>query len=488
MTQKTTLEGNLNTQGKGQKAEGVQSIDSSHASFYFLAQQDITTGPTLRVDKFVIEQYLGSGGFGMVFRARDTLLQRTVALKVPHARVLEHAGQRDRFLREGQAAAQLSHPHLLPVFEAGDDRGLLYLAMTYCPGPTLLQWLQKHTGPLSQQLAVQLIHSLATALSHAHERGVIHLDLKPANILLMPCGEDAAAWAHEFPYIPCISDFGLAKVVEESWFLSGSSVIIGTPRYMAWEQAMGKSDQMGPHTDVYALGVMLYELLTSQIPYSGVSALGVLEMMQNEHPIPPRRHNPNITRDVETICLKCLARNPLQRYATAQELADDLQSAIDGKAIQARRAKWWESVARWCRRPERMRDAGVYAIVLNAIIILWVLMGFAQSPKNPELISALPSAIMILFATHLPMIGIGIFTIRRARWAIWSGLLIAIPLFLMVFINFLGYGNLFEVFWKDNLVRTNMFFLISLLFGIQLVTYGIAAWSSWYSRIDASSS
>ena len=452
----------------------------SVTSFSILAQQSLRqpSGNTpLTIGKFVLEQYLGAGGFGTVFLARDTLLQRYVAVKIPHARVLEHASLRERFLREGQAAAQLNHPHLLQVFEAGEDRGLLYLAMAYCPGPTLFHWLQEHPGPLSPRLAVQLVQSFATALTHAHEKGIIHRDLKPANILLMPCGKGDAAWSEEFPFIPCITDFGLAKVIEETWLYSGSSVVIGTPRYMAWEQALGKSNLIGPPTDVYALGVLLYELVTRHLPFQALTALSMLEMLFDERPILPRQHNASVPRDVETICLKCLERNPAQRYASTQELANELQRTLEGKAIRARRVRSWENLARWCQRPERMRDAGLYAIILNAIIILWVLMGFGQSPSNPELVSALPSAILILFATHLPMIGIGYFTMRRIRWAVWAGLAIAIPLFAMVFINFLGFGNLFEVFWKDTLVRTNMFFLISLLFCIQLLAYITAAWA-----------
>jgi WD40 repeat protein/tetratricopeptide (TPR) repeat protein len=304
-----------------------------------------------RVGRFEVRRELGRGAFGCVFLAYDPELRREVALKVPHAEVLPQPEMRQRFQREARAAAGLDHPNIVPVYEAGEAGPVCYMASAYCPGVTLAAWLRQRTEPVPAEVAARLLVPLAEAVAHAHSRGVLHRDLKPANILL-----DAAEQPH-------VTDFGLAKLsAEEALSLTQSGAIVGTPAYMAPEQAGDKSKEIGPHTDVYALGVILYELLTSRPPFQADDVLEMLVQVRVQEPVPPRRLRPRLPRDLETICLKCLQKEPHRRYATGTDLADDLRRFLDKRPIRARPVGALEHAVKWARR--RPAVAGLIAAVL----------------------------------------------------------------------------------------------------------------------------
>src|SRR5262249_25341052 len=246
----------------------------------------------------------------------------------------------ERFQREARAAAGLDHPHIVPVYEAGAVGPVCYIASAYCPGPTLAQWLKRRDQPVPVREAAELVATLAEAVQHAHGRGVGHRDLKPGNVLL--AADDT----------PRVTDFGLAKVfgAEGEASQTQSGAVVGTPSYMAPEQAGGQRKAVGPAADVYALGAVLYELLTGRPPFVAETTLDTLLLVRTEEPVPPGRLRPKLPRDLETVCLKCLQKEPGQRYTSAAALADDLRRWANGEPIRARPVSTWGRAWRWARR------------------------------------------------------------------------------------------------------------------------------------------
>src|SRR5262245_94450 len=271
--------------------------------------------------RFEIVRELGRGGGGIVFLARDPTLNRHVALKIPRAELLLTSESRRRFVRESETAARLSHPNIVPVYEAGQASGICYLVSAYCQGPNLAGWLRDRERPVSSRQAALIVAALADGVAHMHSRGVLHRDIKPSNILLENCAQETAS--NELAFVPRLTDFGLAKM---DAFDPGASdatragSVLGTPAYMAPEQAEGRVDLLGPATDVFALGVLLYELLTGAPPFRGGNDVETLQQVATTEARPPRQLRREVPRDLETICLKCLAKAPARRYATAAAL------------------------------------------------------------------------------------------------------------------------------------------------------------------------
>jgi serine/threonine-protein kinase len=279
---------------------------------------------------------IGRGGMAVVYRARQKGLGRLVALKLFRADLPNREGDLQRFRHEAEVVAQLDHPRIVPVYEVGEQRGHLFFTMKLLEGGGL----DDHLADFAEapREAARLVAAVARAVHHAHQRGILHRDLKPSNILLgagPPCE-------------PHVSDFGLAKRVGIDLGLTHSGAVLGTPSYMAPEQALGQ--QVTTATDVYGLGAVLYALLTGRAPFQAGSVLQTLERVKERAPEPPRRHNPKVARDLETICLKCLRKEPHRRYASAAALADDLEHFLDGRAIQARPVGPIERATRWAGR------------------------------------------------------------------------------------------------------------------------------------------
>jgi WD40 repeat protein/serine/threonine protein kinase len=309
---------------------------------------------------------LGRGGMGMVYKALQQRLNRAVALKQLACR-----RERDmaRARREAESLARLQHPNIVQIFEVMEHEGRVYLALELVEGGPLSVRLDGKPQPA--EASARLVGTLARAIHYAHLRGIVHRDLKPSNVLLAKSEAHAdfssAAWSGFFPKL---TDFGIAKQLDLAEADTREGDVIGTPGYMAPEQAIGEAGQAGPATDVYSLGVLLYELLTGRMPLLGIHFLDTLQRVRNEEPIPPRRLQPRVPRDLNTICLKCLRKEPRQRYTSAQELADDLQRFLDHKPIQARPATIWERGRKWIRR-----HPGISA--LTALLVLTFLLGFS---------------------------------------------------------------------------------------------------------------
>ncbi|HEY7425383.1 MAG TPA: serine/threonine-protein kinase [Gemmataceae bacterium] len=280
----------------------------------------------IRLGRFELRHELGHGGFGIVFLAWDSWLRREVALKVPRLEAFLIPELRRRFLHEARAAAGLNHPSIVPVYEAGEASGVCYIATAYCPGGNLAQWLSARTAPVSPRQAAALIFALAEAVQHVHERKIWHRDIKPSNILLQPLPSPPA---DDLPFTPQLTDFGLAKLLKAKTHHTKSGIVLGTPTYMAPEQAAGRLREIGPHTDVYSLGAVLYELLAGQPPFRGANSFDVLRQVSEDKPAPPHRFRSDLPLGLERVCLKCLEKEPRARYARAGELAADLRRSLD---------------------------------------------------------------------------------------------------------------------------------------------------------------
>jgi WD40 repeat protein len=309
------------------------------------------------VQGYEILGVLGRGAMGVVYKARQIGLNRLTALKMilsgAHAGDVEVA----RFRDEGEAVARLQHPYIVQIYEVGERNGLPFFSLEFVDGGSLQSKLDG--APMGARAAADMTVKLASAMHYAHQRGIVHRDLKPANILMTADG------------LPKISDFGLAKKLENEAGHTTTGSIMGTPSYMAPEQAAGKTNEIGPPADIYALGAILYEMLVGRPPFRGTTVLDTLQLVQHAEPVPPSRLQPRIPRDLETICLKCLRKEPPKRFESAQELADDLGRFLANQPIKARRVPLWEHGYKWAtRHPGVATMLGVLAAVLVGGFIL----------------------------------------------------------------------------------------------------------------------
>jgi serine/threonine protein kinase len=363
------------------------------------------------VGPYRIVERRGAGGMGVVYKALDTELGRLVALKFLRPERAANPAYLERFRREARAASALSHPHLCTLHAIGEHDGAPYLVMEWVEGGSLAERLDG--TPLPARAAAGLLRLLARAVAHAHGRGVVHRDLKPANVLLAAGGlTDAKPQAaiiaklQTAEWIPKIADFGLAKQLDVDQGQTQTGTILGTPNYMAPEQAAGRPDDIGPATDLWALGAILYELLTGRPPFAGSTLLETLDQVREHDPVPPGRLNPRVPRDLEVICLKCLNKLPADRYGGAELLADDLEAFLAGEPIRARSLTPLEAVVRAVRHHNldgRTATVGTSLLVLGPLCLLAHLAAYGlwhDSPRFPEVITLVTLATL----TFLPLL------------------------------------------------------------------------------------
>jgi WD40 repeat protein/serine/threonine protein kinase len=349
-----TLDGTAQFDGQ---IPSVASTGADHATKSFA--QDSSTPASTRgrstanaIGKYEILSEIARGGMGVVYKARHSKLGRLAAVKLIKSAELADDEQIQRFHAEAAAASQLDHPHIVPVFEAGEHGGLHYMAMAFVDGPSL--WNRVKDAPLEPLEAARLMEQVTRAIQYAHDKGIVHRDLKPHNILIAADGT------------PKVTDFGLAKLLDRDSGMTGTGTALGTPSYMPPEQAAGRNEQVGRLSDVYSLGATLYALITGRPPFQAATPIGTLKQVLDQDAVSPRVINSSVPRDLETICLKALQKDPAKRYASAKELADDLGRFARNEPIRARQISQAERFWRWCQRNRSLATAlgGVAAALI----------------------------------------------------------------------------------------------------------------------------
>lgn len=385
-----------------------------------LDRESTETRPIRQFGEYELLQEIARGGMGVVYLARQRGLKRLVALKMILSGTLASNEAVERFKNEAEAAAQLDHPNIVPIYEVGERDGQHFFSMGYVEGPSLANLLRE--GPFEPRKAAELMISIAEAVEYAHSKGVIHRDLKPANVLLDKQG------------LPRVTDFGLAKRTDDEKGLTASGQIMGTPSYMPPEQAAGETANISASSDIYSLGAILYELLVGRPPFQAAKVIDTLQQVIHQNPVHPSLLNGTIHRDLETICLKCLEKHPVRRYATARELCDDLHRFLTGEPIQARPVSTFGRVIGMLEREGLDIELAQYSrlsIALIPVMLIPELIVTAVAHWNgPGVLMGIANGVRAIAFLLI----VGWFrdwhwrpsgTAERQVWSIWGGYLVA---------------------------------------------------------------
>jgi hypothetical protein len=453
------------------RKSGVESL----LGWSFAAQSEVrgtVVGP------YTLKEFRGAGTYGSVWKAADRRSGRSVALKVPHLNWKSETDTAERYAREVEALGRFSHTNIVSVREVVRERGWLALAMDYCDGPSLDRWLSDHDTPPDPKVAAWIVKVLAEGVDTCHENGIIHGDIKPANVLLFKTGGRPG-----FPYEPRLTDFGLAVLAMEPRRSGGSSMLGGTLEYMAPELFRGGQGARSVATDVYALGVMLHVLLTGRTPFGGGPMGEVIARVLDEPPPRMTTKMRDVPEALERITRVCLAKSPRSRYRTASELARDLGAFLEERAVTARIEGLALQWARRLRRRERVVEAGILVISVSSALIVWMwiatgmaAIGVRWLPAHMTTDRMLRDA-LIMSAINLVPIGMGIGFIRGNRWCALVAAMLGLAS------TALSLGNLtgviappFDgVYAADLKLTVVVFSLLSVLFAAQTAA-ALGAW------------
>ncbi len=351
-----------------------------------LADGPLEGPPESGADKAALPRAFGSyelleeiarGGMGIVYRARQTQINRFVAVKVVASGVFAAPDFLKRFRTEAEAVASLNHPNIVPIYEVGDCEGHPFFSMRFIEGGSLTQRIANSASPVSNREAATLLRKLARAVHYAHQRGILHRDIKPGNVLIDSNGE------------PQLTDFGLAKLIEKDSTLTRTMAMLGTPSYMSPEQARGEAKQLTTAVDVYGLGAVLYELLSGQPPFAGGTSMGTVRLVLDKEPRAPSAISPGADRDLETICLKCLEKDPERRYSSAEALAQDLERWLRNEPIQARPITGIERLSKWVRRRPLAAILCVItmmAVAASVATLIWAILDSRAAQANERVL------------------------------------------------------------------------------------------------------
>ena len=352
----------------------ITSLDPE-STLHIVIPEDsaLPAGAPRKLGDYELVEEIARGGMGIVYKAWQPGLERFVAVKTIRSGLLATTADVERFQREAKAAAKLHHPNIVGIHEIGGQDGQHYFAMDYVAGDSLATLARAQ--PFLPEQAAQITATIAEAIHYAHGQGVLHRDLKPANVILGPDG-------------PRVLDFGLARLAQDDSQLTQSGAPMGSPCYMPPEQAAGRTRTLDARADVYALGAMLYELLTGRPPFQAATVMETLQLVQETEPVTLRRINPSLPADLETICLKCLEKEPAKRYQTAEALADELGRFQRDEPIQARPVNAPEKVWRWCRRKPALASALAAAAVFFVVGLSGIVWEWREARHHATLAEA----------------------------------------------------------------------------------------------------
>ncbi|QDV71679.1 Serine/threonine-protein kinase PknB [Rosistilla carotiformis] len=434
--------------------------------------------PGMQVDRFVIQREVGRGGFGIVYKALDPNLGRHVAVKVPRADFM--TGQTDRLYREAKIVAALDHEGIVKVYEAGTDGELSYIVSQLCDGPDLRTWLLDPTNRLSCVGAAELIAQLADALSYAHRHGVLHRDIKPGNVLLFPVASpQAESPSRNLPFQPRLTDFGLASMQSSDWSVTRTSVVLGTPLYMAPECLTASEELPSVSADIYSLGAVLYELLIGKPPIEGAHFGQLLHRLTTEDPELPHQLDERVPVDLSIICSKCLQKDIDDRYDTVGQLRDDLRRFLEGQPILARVPTLRDKFFKWCHQSQRIRFAGVYTCWLHTALIVWLIqqntvLATMDVVSHDLLVKNATEAVSVSILLHAPKAWLGFRLARGSRWPFWpSALSCFIVLAAFMYAAFSQQG-LFDFNFPSPPTKVAVYGLLITAAGVELLSYLVA--------------